>query len=54
VWELHPEDRPAEDLERLAELLGGSRIGADGGSRVPLDAPALRRLWERLRSRQQP
>ena len=42
VWRLGRNDWPAEDLERLAELLGGSRIGADAGSLVPLDAGALR------------
>jgi WD40 repeat protein/tRNA A-37 threonylcarbamoyl transferase component Bud32 len=53
VWELDPVDWPPEDLERLAELLGGSRIGADGSSRVPLDARSLQRLWDELR-RQHP
>lgn len=43
-------DLPSQDLERLAELLGGSSIGADAGSRVPLDARALKRLWDELRN----
>jgi WD40 repeat protein len=51
LWRLGQSDWPAEDLERLAELLGGSRIGADAGSLVPLDAPALGRLWDELRAR---
>src|SRR5262249_18060140 len=51
VWGLGRNDWAAEDLERLAELLGGSRIGADAGSLVPLDAGALRRLWDDLRAR---
>jgi WD40 repeat protein len=51
VWPLGRTDWPAEDLERLAELLGGSRIGADAGSLVPLDAGALGRLWDELRAR---
>jgi len=51
VWELGRNDWPADDLERLAELLGGSRIGADAGSLVPLDAGALGRLWDDLRAR---
>src|SRR5262249_50198174 len=50
VWELGRQDWPAEDLERLAELLGGSRVGPDGGSLVPLDAGDLRRLWDQLRT----
>jgi eukaryotic-like serine/threonine-protein kinase len=52
VWRLGRNDWPAEDLERLAELLGGSRIGADAGNLVPLDAGALGRLWDDLRARQ--
>jgi hypothetical protein len=51
VWQLARNDWPADDLERLAELLGGCRIGADAGSLVPLDVPALRRLWDELRTR---
>ncbi len=46
---LDSKDLPAGDLERLAELLGGSSIGGDAGSRVPLDARALRQLWYELR-----
>jgi WD40 repeat protein/predicted Ser/Thr protein kinase len=45
VRELDSRDLPQEDLERLAELLGGNSIGADAGSRVPLDARALEHLW---------
>jgi WD40 repeat protein len=48
---LNSTDWPPENLEQLAELLGGSRIGTDAGSLVPLDAPALRRRWDELRSR---
>jgi hypothetical protein len=51
VWPLGRNDWPPEDLERLAELLGGSRIGADAGSLVPLDVGSLRRLWDELRTR---
>ena len=47
--ELGRTDWPPEDVERLAELLGGSRIGADAGSLVPLDAGTLRRLRDELR-----
>jgi WD40 repeat protein/predicted Ser/Thr protein kinase len=48
VRELERQDAPPEDLERFAELLGGSRIGWDAGSRVPLEAHALKRLWDEL------
>jgi hypothetical protein len=51
VWQLGRNDWPADDLERLAELLGGGRIGAGAGSLVPLDVRALRRLWDELRTR---
>jgi WD40 repeat protein len=51
VWRLDRNDWPADDLERLAELLGGSRIGADAGSLVPLDVRDLHRLWHELRTR---
>jgi WD40 repeat protein/predicted Ser/Thr protein kinase len=51
VWQLDRNDWPAEDLERLAQLLGGCAIDADTGSVVPLDAGALRRIWEELRSK---
>jgi WD40 repeat protein/tRNA A-37 threonylcarbamoyl transferase component Bud32 len=51
LWKLSALDWPPDDLQQLAELLGGHRIGADGGSLVPLDAPALRLRWDYLRSR---
>jgi WD40 repeat protein len=51
VWELRPHDWPPEDLERLAQLLGGCRINADAGSLIPLQPSALRNLWDELRSR---
>jgi WD40 repeat protein len=51
VWRLDRNDWPADDLERLAELLGGYNIGTDAGSLVPLDVQALRRLWDELRTR---
>ncbi len=51
IWNLSALDWPADDLQQLAELLGGHRIAADAGSLVPLDAPALRLRWESLRSR---
>lgn len=51
IWNLSALDWPADDLQQLAELLGGHRIGVDAGSLVPLDAPALRLRWDSLRSR---
>jgi WD40 repeat protein len=51
IWELPSTSWPAEDLERLAELLGGCRIGADAGSLVPLNPAELRRRWEDLHRR---
>ncbi|MHB1426347.1 MAG: WD40 repeat domain-containing serine/threonine protein kinase [Gemmataceae bacterium] len=51
VWELRPNDWSPEDLERLAQLLGGYRINADAVSLVPLQLSALRSLWDELRSR---
>jgi WD40 repeat protein len=51
VWELSSHDWPAEDLEDLAELLGGQRIGADAGSLEPLDVSGLHRRWDDLRRR---
>ena len=51
VWALQPIDWPAQDLERLAELLGGHRIGANGAGLIPLDGPALRERWDDLRRR---
>jgi WD40 repeat protein/tRNA A-37 threonylcarbamoyl transferase component Bud32 len=51
VWKLSALDWPTDDLQQLAELLGGHRIGADAGSLVPLDADALRLRWDNLRAR---
>ncbi len=48
VTELNSKDLPAGNLEPFAELLGGYRIGADAGSRVPLEARALKELWDSL------
>jgi hypothetical protein len=45
VWELPRDDRPAEDLVSLAELLSQGRVDAVFG-RVPLDEEALRRTWQ--------
>src|SRR5262249_18459500 len=45
VWQLGGNDWPADDLERLAEALGGSRIGAGAGGLVPPGAGAPGRAW---------
>ncbi|HEY7327878.1 MAG TPA: protein kinase [Gemmataceae bacterium] len=49
ICELDSKDLPKGDLEPLAELLGGNRIGANAGSRVPLAARELQRLWNERR-----
>jgi WD40 repeat protein/tRNA A-37 threonylcarbamoyl transferase component Bud32 len=51
VWELVQNEWPAEDLERLAGLMSGGRIGEDTSSLVPFEPKALRQLWDELRSR---
>jgi WD40 repeat protein/tetratricopeptide (TPR) repeat protein len=50
VWDISPDDRPAEDLVLLAQLLSGHGID-DSGALVPLDAKTLRGHWERLRGK---
>jgi eukaryotic-like serine/threonine-protein kinase len=51
LWRLAPSTWPPDDLEKLAELLSGSRISADAGSLTPLNAEELRRLWDELGAR---
>jgi WD40 repeat protein len=51
VWDLGSENLPTEDLDQLAELLGGSRVSADGASLVPLTAEVLEAHWLKLRKR---
>jgi WD40 repeat protein len=51
-WDLGltPDDRPTEDLQRLAELLDGHQLDAAGGF-VPVQAATLRDLWQELQLR---
>jgi hypothetical protein len=42
-WKLAREDRPTEELTRLAELLAASRLGERGV--LPLEPERLRSLW---------
>jgi tetratricopeptide (TPR) repeat protein len=50
VWDISPDDRPAEDLVSLARLLSGHRIDDVGGF-VPLTSNALGDLWATLRAK---
>jgi WD40 repeat protein/tetratricopeptide (TPR) repeat protein len=47
VWQLPPDERPLEDLERLAQVLSGRRIDEAGGY-VPVEAAAFRESWTAL------
>ena len=49
IWELSADDRPVEDLLRLAELLSGRALIPSGQSNSP-QPDSLQRLWERLRN----
>src|SRR5262249_52424731 len=51
LWRLAPSTWSADDLEKLAELLSGSRISPDAGSLLPLNVGELHRLWDELRAR---
>lgn len=48
IWSLDTNDWSSDDWERIAELLGGSRISADGGGLIPLDASTLKQHWAQL------
>jgi WD40 repeat protein/serine/threonine protein kinase len=48
LWELPRDDRPVEDLERLAQLLAQARVDVTGGL-VPLEPEANHAAWEALR-----
>jgi hypothetical protein len=50
MWSLPRDDRPVEDLVRLAELLAGSRLDDQGGT-VPLDRETWFATWQSLRSK---
>jgi WD40 repeat protein/serine/threonine protein kinase len=49
-WDLGltPDNRPTEDLQRLAQLLDGHQLDAAGGF-VPAETATLRALWQQLR-----
>jgi WD40 repeat protein len=51
-WErpLRPDDRPLPDLESLARLLAGRRVGGDGNS-VPYEGKDLAPAWQALREK---
>ena len=50
ILELHPDDRPAADLEALAHVLSGQRLHATGDL-MPIEAEVLLRDWKALRAR---
>jgi tetratricopeptide (TPR) repeat protein len=50
VWDLPMDDRPAEDLVQLAELLAGYRLDEQGGMN-PLDGDSWNRSWDILHGR---
>jgi tetratricopeptide (TPR) repeat protein len=50
LWDLAPDNRPAEDLGLLAEALAGHRIDDTGGY-VSLDLARFRKIWQVLRDR---
>jgi WD40 repeat protein/tetratricopeptide (TPR) repeat protein/tRNA A-37 threonylcarbamoyl transferase component Bud32 len=49
LWELAPDDRPAEDLVRLGEVLAGRRV-AVSGTLLPLTGAEYRGAWDAARS----
>jgi hypothetical protein len=51
IWQLNRTERSPDELERLAQLLSGNRIGDDGATVVPLDAATLQHLWNELPGR---
>jgi dipeptidyl aminopeptidase/acylaminoacyl peptidase len=50
VWNIGPDERPAEDLLRLAQLLSAHRID-DAQGVLSLSAAELHRHWDDLRAR---
>jgi tetratricopeptide (TPR) repeat protein len=50
IWELVPDNRPAEDLLLLAQLLARHKIDSSG-SLTALETATLSNAWERLRSK---
>jgi WD40 repeat protein len=50
IWELPTDARPVEDLVSLAALLSGHGIDSTGAL-VPLEEPAMRSAWAKLRAK---
>jgi WD40 repeat protein len=50
LWQIAGDDRPADDLQRLGQLLGGARIDA-AGSLVPLKPEETEAVWAALRAK---
>src|SRR5262249_34995461 len=50
VWDLAPDGRPAEDLVRLARVVAGQKLAAQGNM-AAIDAEELRREWRALREK---
>jgi WD40 repeat protein/serine/threonine protein kinase len=49
-WDLRPDERPAEDLIRLAVLLSGHQVDNSGGY-VPVPKDFLKDVWKQLRAK---
>src|SRR5262249_10054471 len=50
LWDLAADQRPIEELVRLAQVIGGHRAVA-GASIPPLDTDQFQRVWEEMRAR---
>ncbi|MBI4325770.1 MAG: protein kinase [Chloroflexi bacterium] len=50
VWELNKDERPVEDLVKLAQLLAGHKLDANGGL-TPLEPTVLSNAWQTLRAK---
>src|SRR6185312_11693233 len=50
VWNLKPDARSLDDLQRLAQVFSATRIGNDGALR-PIEPEELREAYEALRSK---
>jgi hypothetical protein len=50
LWDLAPDNRPAEDWLALVQLLSGRRVDASGAL-VPLTAEEFTQIWQKLHPR---
>jgi len=50
IEDLTPDQRPADDLVRLTQLLGGHVVDAQSGGFTPIAPAQLRSTWPRLRA----